>query len=70
MTKLPGIDSLTILIAKESMLPWGMAERIAEAIIRAGYRREQTAPEPATSGENISPPKAAEIDTELLDWKY
>jgi hypothetical protein len=66
MTKLPGIDSLTILIAKESMLPWGMAERIAEAIIRAGYRREQTAPEPATSGENISKIPEAEIETKSL----
>ena len=54
MTKLPGIDDLTILIAKESMLPWPMAERLAEAVIRAGYRRERIAPESPTSGENIS----------------
>jgi hypothetical protein len=40
-----GLDTLTMLIAKESLLPWPMAERLAEAIIRAGYRREQSAPE-------------------------
>jgi hypothetical protein len=69
MTKLPGIDDLTILIAKESLLPWGMAERIAEAIIRAGYRRERIAPEPATSGENISKIPEAESETNPLELR-
>jgi hypothetical protein len=50
-----GLDALTILIAKESMLPWPMAERLAKAIIRGGWQRqEQSAPEPATSYGNIS----------------
>jgi hypothetical protein len=49
-----GLDTLTMLIAKESLLPWPMAERLAEAVVRAGYRREQSAPETATPGENIS----------------
>jgi hypothetical protein len=47
-----------------------MWERYGFAAVAAIAAMERIRDEPATSGENISPPKAAEIDTELLDWKY